>query len=71
MYGIFNYRYYKVIFLFSAVNWGSDLLELDCHLTADGHVVVSHDNDLQRCTGHDQLISETKLQVIFIRLNQR
>ena len=36
------------------------MLEIDCHLTEDGEVVVSHDNDLFRATGNRRLISETK-----------
>ena len=55
-------RFSKICFC-SALECGTELLELDCHLTSDGHVVVSHDNDLQRCTGHSKLISETLLQV--------
>lgn len=47
----------------SAVECGSDMLELDCHLTLDGHVVVSHDENLLRQTGHDVNISSLKLQV--------
>lgn len=47
----------------SAVGCGSEMLELDCHLTLDGHVVVSHDNNLLRQTGHDINISSLKLQV--------
>ncbi|KAK2159560.1 hypothetical protein NP493_1707g00001 [Ridgeia piscesae] len=43
----------------NACSVGTDMLELDCHITKDGHVVVSHDNDLQRTTGHQLLISQT------------
>lgn len=47
----------------SAVEEGTHMLELDCHLTHDGHVVVSHDENLLRQTGHDVTISSLKLQV--------
>lgn len=47
----------------SAVEQGTQMLELDCHLTHDGHIVVSHDENLLRQTGHDVTISSLKLQV--------
>uniref|UniRef100_A0A665T5H6 GP-PDE domain-containing protein n=1 Tax=Echeneis naucrates TaxID=173247 RepID=A0A665T5H6_ECHNA len=34
-----------------AVNLGTDMLELDCQLTKDEQVVVSHDSNLKRATG--------------------
>lgn len=39
------------------------MMELDCHLTHDGHIVVSHDENLLRQTGHDVTISSLNLQV--------
>ncbi|XP_071330170.1 lysophospholipase D GDPD3a isoform X2 [Trachinotus anak] len=45
-----------------AVEQGTQMLELDCHLTHDGHVVVSHDENLLRQTGQDVTISSLDLQ---------
>lgn len=33
-----------------ALEMGADMVELDVHLTSDGHVVVHHDDDVLRCT---------------------
>ncbi|XP_063157393.1 lysophospholipase D GDPD3 isoform X2 [Candoia aspera] len=44
----------------NAVNQGTNLLELDCHITKDGVVVVSHDDNLKRETGHNIDISLTE-----------
>ncbi|KAJ8402574.1 hypothetical protein AAFF_G00366570 [Aldrovandia affinis] len=45
-----------------AIEEGTDMLELDCHLTRDGHVIVSHDEKLSRQTGHDVTISSLNLE---------
>ncbi|XP_072044481.1 lysophospholipase D GDPD1-like [Amphiura filiformis] len=42
-----------------ALDLGFDMLELDCHLTMDKQVVVSHDDHLGRVSGINALISET------------
>jgi len=51
------------LMLCSAVDVGADMLELDCHLTKDGEVVVSHDEDLSRVTGRPIRISDTLFKV--------
>uniref|UniRef100_A0A8C6KAG3 Glycerophosphodiester phosphodiesterase domain containing 3a n=1 Tax=Nothobranchius furzeri TaxID=105023 RepID=A0A8C6KAG3_NOTFU len=48
--------------IFYAVEMGTDMLEMDCHLTKDGHVVVSHDENLLRQMGCDVTISSLKLE---------
>ncbi|XP_006012940.1 lysophospholipase D GDPD3a [Latimeria chalumnae] len=42
----------------NAVDQKTDLLEIDCHLTKDRQVVVSHDENLLRQTGQDSNISD-------------
>lgn len=41
-----------------AIALGTEMLELDVHLTKDEKVIVSHDHNLLRSTGVDKNISE-------------
>lgn len=41
-----------------ASDQGTQMLEIDCHITKDGQVVVSHDNSLKRSCGVDGEISD-------------
>jgi len=52
-----------MVMLCSAVEVGVDMLELDCHMTKDGEVVVCHDDNLERVTGLPVRISDTLLKV--------
>jgi len=45
-----------------AVEVGCQMLELDCHITRDGQVVVCHDEDLTRITGQPVVIMDTLYQ---------
>lgn len=47
----------------SAVKLGTDMLELDCHLTKDEQVVVLHDSNLKRSTGINTYISDVAYAV--------
>ncbi|XP_060251123.1 lysophospholipase D GDPD1 isoform X2 [Ovis aries] len=66
VYGIFQARTMEWIAIpfsrgvISAVTIGTDMLELDCHITKDEQVVVSHDENLKRSTGINVNISDLK-----------
>lgn len=45
----------------SAIEIGSDWLELDIQRTLDGHLVVTHDENSIRVTGIDVIVSKTNL----------
>lgn len=47
-----------------AISDGADYIELDVRLSADGHVIVSHDDSLQRLLGLDARLSDMTLEAI-------
>lgn len=61
----YNTLYILCVGSCSAVDLGTDMLELDCHLTKDEQVVVSHDANLRRCTGIDTHVSDLAYAVSY------
>lgn len=60
----FSIPHVSLLFLLhSAVELGTDMLELDCHLTKDEQVVVLHDFNLKRLTGVSCDISDVAYAV--------
>ena len=47
----------------SGLKSGLEMLEIDCHLTRDGQVVVHHDETLDRTAGQAIAIAETNYLV--------
>ncbi|MCI1893766.1 MAG: glycerophosphodiester phosphodiesterase [Lactobacillus sp.] len=43
---------------------GSDYVELDVHESQDGVLVIQHDDNIQRMTGHNALIAQTPYAVL-------
>lgn len=43
---------------------GAEYVESDCHLTADGEVVLFHDDDLKRVAGDPRAIADVRLREI-------
>lgn len=48
----------------NAVKLGCDMLEMDVQCTRDGHILVSHDNHLERITGKSINISDLDFKEI-------
>ncbi len=49
---------------FEAAALAGDPIELDVHLSADGEVVVFHDQDLERMTGRPGTVAQTPMQTL-------
>jgi glycerophosphoryl diester phosphodiesterase len=45
-----------------AIEAGADMIELDCQLSSDGHVVIFHDERLVRITGAGGVVNRTPLE---------
>ncbi|PIK59807.1 putative glycerophosphodiester phosphodiesterase domain-containing protein 1 [Apostichopus japonicus] len=56
------YHFHSTISYPHAIDIGMDMLEIDCQLTKDKQVVVSHDNNVVRTTGEKVLISDTNYE---------
>lgn len=50
---------------------GVDYVESDCHLTADGVVVLFHDDDLQRVAGDPRAIADVRVHEIEELMSER
>jgi len=48
----------------NALDAGADGIEFDARLTADGHIVLMHDDDVSRTTDGTGLLSEMKLSAV-------
>lgn len=53
-----------VAFRSAVEDWGADMLELDVHLSADGHVMVIHDPTVDRTTDGSGAVGELTLDQI-------
>ncbi|KAL8445426.1 hypothetical protein Emag_005112 [Eimeria magna] len=49
-------------FRYALEECGCDMIELDVWVSKDGHLVVTHDDELQRVCGVDKKVSETNLK---------
>ena len=47
----------------SAMSVGTDMLEIDCHLTKDGKVIVSHDSSLKRVCDSVGVVADYDFEV--------
>lgn len=50
---------------------GAVYIESDCQLTADGHVVLFHDDDLSRITGDPRLVEHVRLRELEGLMSER
>ncbi|WP_299495322.1 glycerophosphodiester phosphodiesterase [uncultured Shewanella sp.] len=47
-----------------ALDQGADVLEMDVHLSKDGHVIVNHDNDFSKTAGNHSQVADLTLSEI-------
>lgn len=59
-------KYWFALYCCSALSLGTDMLEIDCHLTKDGRVIVSHDSSLKRVCDSEGHIAEYDFEVNII-----
>ncbi|MBO3664198.1 glycerophosphodiester phosphodiesterase family protein [Microbacterium stercoris] len=50
---------------------GASYVESDCHLTADGHVVLFHDDTLSRVTGDPRAVADLSLRELEAQMEDR
>lgn len=48
----------------AAIKFGVDMIETDIHMTKDGELIIMHDLNTKRTTGHDGLINEMTFEEI-------
>ena len=46
----------------NALNFGVDMIETDIHMTKDGELIIMHDRNTLRTTGHDGFTNEMTLE---------
>jgi glycerophosphoryl diester phosphodiesterase len=59
-----NHRENTIPAVLASIAAGADIVEIDIKLTADGRLIVLHDDDLGRLWGYPELVSEMTLAEI-------
>jgi glycerophosphoryl diester phosphodiesterase len=53
-----------MVYLEGVADLGVDVLEMDAHMTSDGHIVLMHDDTVDRTTNGSGLVSDFALQAL-------